>query len=99
MTYPRLANWRSPMLRLKSGVLAAVIFIFALCSAYSDPKPVPHFQAEQAAKQHCPNDEVVWVNTKAGVYHLKGERWYGATKQGAYECRRKQTLKVIASPE
>jgi hypothetical protein len=28
------------------------------------------------------------VNTKTGVYHLKGERWYGVTKDGAYVCRK-----------
>ncbi|BCM90582.1 nuclease [Abditibacteriota bacterium] len=26
----------------------------------------------------------VWVNTKSGVYHYPGTRWYGNTKQGEY---------------
>jgi hypothetical protein len=26
----------------------------------------------------------VWVNTKTGVYHYPGSRWYGNTKAGKY---------------
>jgi hypothetical protein len=51
-------------------------------------EPAQHFQTEKEAGQHCPDDTVVWVNTKTGVYHLNGQRWYGNTKQGAYECRK-----------
>jgi hypothetical protein len=73
---------------LKSIVLAAVLFLSALCPAYANPGAAPHFQSEQQAQQHCPQDVVVWVNTKTRVYHLKGERWYGATRDGAYVCRK-----------
>jgi hypothetical protein len=30
------------------------------------------------------NSEMVWVNTESGVYHKRGSRWYGKTKQGKY---------------
>jgi hypothetical protein len=73
---------------LKAIFLAAVISLSALCPVYATPTPAQHFQSEQEAKRHCVNDAVVWVNTKTGIYHLKGERWYGATKQGAYVCRK-----------
>ena len=46
------------------------------------------FQTEAAAQAHCPRDEVVWLNTPSGIYHLKGMRWYGRTKRGAYVCRK-----------
>jgi len=49
---------------------------------------VGHFQSEQEAKAHCPHGTVVWVNTKSGVYHFKGQRWYGNTNRGAYLCRK-----------
>jgi hypothetical protein len=76
------------MSSLKTIVLAAALFLSALCPAYAGLTPALHFHSEQEAKQHCPNDAIVWVNTKTRVYHLKGERWYGVTKNGVYVCRK-----------
>lgn len=53
--------------------------------AYSD---IPMFDTEGAAQRHCPRDTVVWLNTRSGIYHLKGERWYGITEYGAYVCQK-----------
>jgi hypothetical protein len=50
--------------------------------------PAPLFQTEQQAQEHCPKDTVVWLNLPTGIYHLKGQRWYGRTKQGAFVCKR-----------
>ena len=30
------------------------------------------FETESAAQAHCPNDIVVWLNTKTGIWHEKG---------------------------
>jgi hypothetical protein len=46
------------------------------------------FDTEEAAQKHCPKDQVVWLNTRSGIYHEKGMRWYGNTKHGAYVCRK-----------
>jgi hypothetical protein len=46
------------------------------------------FDSESAAQAHCPHDAVVWLNTRSGIYHYKGERWYGNTKHGAYVCEK-----------
>lgn len=45
------------------------------------------FSEEIAAQDHCPNDEVVWLNLPTGIWHKKGARWYGATKHGAFVCK------------
>jgi hypothetical protein len=31
---------------------------------------------------------VVWLNIPTGVFHFKGQRWYGRTKNGAYVCKK-----------
>jgi hypothetical protein len=46
------------------------------------------FTTEQEALQHCPRDTVVWLNLPTGIYHFKGQRWYGNTKHGAYVCKK-----------
>ena len=54
----------------------------------------PTFAFAQAAHRvettglSCPGDQKVWVNTRTGIYHLQGERWYGNTKQGQYICKK-----------
>ena len=44
--------------------------------------------APVSSDKSCPGDRVVWVNTRTGVYHMEGERWYGRTKQGQFECEK-----------
>jgi hypothetical protein len=88
MGYSGRHTERSAMTSLKAIFLAAVVLFSTAFPAYANAPSAPHFHTEQQAQQHCPNDTVVWVNTKTGVYHLKGERWYGATKAGAYVCRK-----------
>ena len=46
------------------------------------------FNTEQAAQNSCPGDKVVWLNLPTGVYHYRHQRWYGATKNGAYVCEK-----------
>jgi hypothetical protein len=53
----------------------------------------PVFNTESEAQAHCPRDVVVWLNIPTGIYHYKGERWYGRTKHGAYACE-KEAIKA-----
>jgi hypothetical protein len=46
------------------------------------------FSTEGAAQKHCQGDVVVWLNLPTGIFHFKGERWYGRTKSGAYVCKK-----------
>lgn len=81
------------------ALFAALVFAFSVgagsnASTHAAPSAVvlaqsiPMFDTEAAAQKHCPRDEVVWLNTRSGIYHEKGMRWYGRTKYGAYVCRK-----------
>ena len=49
------------------------------------------FVSEPLAQAHCAGDSVVWVNLRSKAYHLKGTKFYGHTKSGAYMCERDAT--------
>jgi hypothetical protein len=52
------------------------------------PEPVQgSFKTEAEAQATCVGAPVVWVNTRSKVYHAKGTRSYGTTKQGFYMCQ------------
>ena len=68
-------------------LLTGLVWPFAAV-AQSPTAPLTTFPNEQQAQQHCPADTVVWVNLPSGIYHFKGERWYGNSRSGAYVCQR-----------
>jgi hypothetical protein len=77
------------------GIVLVVFFVAALTApaisadeTHHSNKGLQTFNTEQLAKQHCPTDTVVWLNLRSGVYHYKGQRWYGNTKSGAYVCQK-----------
>lgn len=36
----------------------------------------------------CTDDQPVWVDPEAHVYYLKGDKLYGKTQRGGYNCRK-----------
>ncbi len=68
--------------------LAALAISFGLIAVPALAANPPMFNTEQEAQAHCPKDVVVWVNLPTGVYHFRGERWYGNTKTGAFACQK-----------
>lgn len=83
--------------RLSALTFALIVFVPVSHPALAAPTQIvayaqiPMFTTEDAAQAHCPRDAVVWLNTKTGIWHEKGMRWYGRTKEGAYVCRREAT--------
>lgn len=72
--------------RRLSFLLAALIIC---ASPYAQPTAgLQKFPTEQSAQEHCPKDIVVWLNLPTMIWHYKGQRWYGRTKNGAYVCEK-----------
>jgi len=62
-------------------------------------EPVMHAQAPEMAPAEdaapaalaaptCPDDRIVWVNQRSGVYHFQGQKWFGRTRHGRLMCQR-----------
>jgi hypothetical protein len=68
------------------GAASPVPAVHALTVAQASLPPL--FDTESAAQTHCAKDVVVWLNIRSGIYHYKGERWYGRTKYGAFACEK-----------
>ena len=69
---------------MKNIALIFLAFVTILVSGFAFA--LDQFATEAAAQKHCPADTVVWLNTATGVWHYKGQRWYGNTKHGAFVC-------------
>ena len=74
------------MRSIRNLLLIAVLAASSFNALASDDIRV--FRNEQQAQQHCPTDVVVWVNLPSGIYHFRGQRWYGVTKSGAFVCKK-----------
>jgi hypothetical protein len=74
-----------PRFLLRLAVICALL-VPAVALAQRPTAPLQEFPTEQQAQAHCPTDIVVWLNLPTGIFHLKGQRWYGRTNSGAYVC-------------
>jgi hypothetical protein len=65
---------------MKKIIITALLALNVI--APSIGSQVYHVQATHQASSVA--NVTVWVNLDTGIYHYKGERWYGRTRHGKY---------------
>jgi predicted membrane-bound mannosyltransferase len=76
------------MLMRKRMALAAVTMLAiasTIVGAQETPRRITLYKTASAAA--CAGDETVWVDPAGRVYYVKGDKLYGKTKGGGYNCR------------
>jgi hypothetical protein len=66
--------------------LAALVILG--CGYALPATALDQYGTEEQAQKHCQKDTVVWLNLPTMIWHYKGQRWYGRTKNGAYVCEK-----------
>ncbi len=66
-------------------IVAALALIVQRAGA---AEPLDLFESENAARQNCGNDVIVWLDVPSNRYLFKGQDGYGRTKDGSYACKR-----------
>jgi hypothetical protein len=74
----------------KNLLFLSIILAFGITPVFADGLTL--FNTEIAAQNHCPYDEVVWLNLPTGIWHPKSGRWYGATKNGSFVCKEEAAM-------
>jgi hypothetical protein len=75
-----------PVADATTGAGAAVETAATAATPLSGPRVAPPIAAptSPATPTALPIAPPVWVNTRSGVFHSPGSRWYGATAEGEY---------------
>ena len=57
-------------------------------TALGSKKSASPATAAAAPTISCPGDTAVWVNMRSKAYHVQGDRLFGRTKHGKFECKK-----------
>ena len=70
---------------MRRSIFGFLLILGLVLSTTGDAQTPRH---DPPPEMRCPGDQMVWVNTRSGVYHYQGERYFGSTQQGKFICER-----------
>jgi hypothetical protein len=68
------------------AAVSFVVMASTMVVAQQTPQQITLYKTASAAA--CSGDETVWIDPGARVYYVKGDKLYGKTKGGGYNCRK-----------
>ena len=66
-------------------VLAAAVLVGAGATDVA-AIPLTPFRYEAQAQRHCPQDQVVWLDFRKGVYYTRAQKRYRQGFDGSFVC-------------
>lgn len=60
--------------------------------------PLTPFRYETQAQRHCPDDTVVWLDFRKGIYYFKRQNRYAQGSTGSFVVGKKPGATAIADP-
>ena len=61
--------------------------IVAVGATNAAATPLTPYRYEAQAQRHCPDDTVVWLDFRKGIYYLKQQTRYARSSTGSFVCR------------
>jgi hypothetical protein len=61
--------------------------ISVMVSSAATALPLTPFRYEAQAQRHCPDDTVVWLDFRKGIYYSHRQKRYGQGSTGSFVCQ------------
>jgi len=75
-------------MRLSLYRASFTLLVLVVCASHGAPAQVlTPFRYEAQAQQHCPGDEIVWLDFKRERYYTKNQKRYRLGLTGSFVCR------------
>ena len=69
------------------AICPLTVLVVAASTINAAAIPLTPFRYEAQAQRHCPDDTVVWLDFRKGIYYSKHQSRYAQGSTGSFVCR------------